>query len=349
VLGCFVGPLLVAAALEAGISLRSDRWGRWRLVVAGQAALAASLAFTAWSRSAWGLTVGLALAGTTSGIACNAAQALLVVSDPRGPDGAMARWGFFGAVGDMIAPLLTAGAMAFGYSYRGAMAVVALLVALQSVGLVRDARRERDDGAVTSPDPESPAEPLRLALGRAIRLPRLWAWLAAAALCTLLDELVVAFAALRLHREQGLSEALAAAAAVTFAAGSVLGAALNERAVGRLPPRRVLLASSALCALVLAGLVLVPGAGPTCVALFLVGAACAPHHPLSLARAYAELPSNPGTVQAVAQIFVAVDIGVPLALGLVADRYGLSAALGCLLLQPAAIAACALLTAEPDP
>jgi MFS family permease len=354
VLECFVGPLLVAAALESGISLLSDAWGRWRLVLAGQAALAASLAFLAWSNSAWGLTVGLALAGTTSGVACSAAQALLVVSDPRGPDGAMARWGLFGAVGDMVAPLLTAAAMVLGHSYRGAMAAIAVLVAIQCVGLARDAARARAGksdregrGEASGPrDSDPPAEPLRQALRRAVRLPRLWAWLAAAALCTLLDELVVAFAALRLHRDQGLSEALAAAAAVTFAAGSVAGAALNDRAVGRLAPRRVLLASSVLCALALAGLVFAPTAGLTCVALFLVGAACAPHHPLSLARAYEELPSNPGTVQAVAQVFVAVDIGAPLILGVVADGYGLSAALACLLLQPVAIVACALFTGQ---
>jgi hypothetical protein len=59
----FVMPLLVAAAPEAGVALVSDYVDRRRLVVAGQAALAASLLWLAWTRQRWGLTLGLALAG----------------------------------------------------------------------------------------------------------------------------------------------------------------------------------------------------------------------------------------------------------------------------------------------
>lgn len=343
-LGCFVGPLLAAAVLEAGIALLSDAWSRRRVVLAGQAALALSLAFTASSKSAWGLTVGLALAGATSGIACSAAQAMVVATDPRGPDGAMARWGLLGAVGDVLAPLVTAAGMALEGSYRGAMAAVAVLVSLQCLGIVgdsagRDAGRQAD---VAARDPAPPAEAARHALRRAVRLPRLWGWLAAAAVCTLLDELVVAVAALRLEREQGLTAALAAAAAVTFSAGAVLGSTLTDRAVGKHPPRRILLVSSALCVLALGVLVSAQSAAASCAALFLVGVSCAPHHPLALARAYDALPRNPGTVQALAQVFVLVDIAAPLGLGVMADRFGLSAALACLLLQPAAIVACAL-------
>ena len=76
-------------------------------------------------------------------------------------------------------------------------------------------------------------------------------------------------------------------------------------------------------------------------ALVVVGVTSAPHHPLALARAYDEMPNNPGTVQACAQLFAVVDVVAPLALGLAADRFGLGFATACLLLQPAIVVACA--------
>jgi FSR family fosmidomycin resistance protein-like MFS transporter len=339
----FAAPLLVAAVLEGAVALVSDLVDRRRLVVAGQIGLAASLLLLAWTRSGWGLTVGLALAGTTSGVACGAAQALLVAADPRGTDRALLRWALFASVGDLLTPLITAGAIALGYSYRGAMLAIAVVVLVQCIGLGRGAREPAAPATEAMADSELPAEPLRAALRRAVRRPRLWAWLFAAASCTLLDELVVALAALRMEHEQGVREAWAAAAAVTFAAGAVLGAALTDRVVGRVGPRAVLLASSVLCALALVGAFGPRSALASGAALFVVGLTCAPHHALAQARAYEEMPGNPGTVQAVAQLFVVVDVVAPLALGFVADHFGLRAAIACLALQPVVVAACAAL------
>lgn len=334
----FAGPLLVAAVLEGGLALLSDVVRRRRLVLAGQAALAAALAFVAWTKSAWGLAIGLAVAGTASGIACAASQALLVAGDPGGTERAMVRWSLFAAIGDVLTPLVTAAAIALGFSYRGAMLAVAAVVVVQCVFLARGGGEPR------IVDAEPTAEPLRVAIARAVRRPRLWLWLLAAATCTLLDELVVALAALRMVRDQGTGEALAAAAAVTFSAGALAGTALTDRLVSRLGSRRVLLGSAALCAVAVAALLAPRSAIASCAALFVVGVTCAPHHPLAQARAYDEMPDNPGTVQAVGQLFVVVDVVAPIALGLVADRLGLRAALACLALQPVVVAACAALS-----
>jgi MFS family permease len=341
----FAGPLLIAAVLEGAIAAYSDLWERRRLVALGQGVLAAALVFVAWTKNAWGLTIGIAVAGAASGVACGAAQALLVVGDWRGADRAMVTWSVFASVGDVVAPLLTAAAIALGFGYRGAMLAVALCVALQCAGTARAGAPPRlaagADAAAADPDSTHPPDPVRVALARAFRRPRLWAWLFAAATCTLLDELVVAFSTLRLQRDQGVGEAFATATAVTFSAGSLVGAVLTDRAVLRLGRRRVLVISSVLCALAV-GAVLEPcGVLLSCAALFAVGVTCAPHHALAQAQAYDEMPANPGTVQACAQLFVVVDVLAPLALGFAADRFGLRAAIACLALQPAVIVACA--------
>jgi MFS family permease len=252
----------------------------------------------------------------------------------------MVRWALYASVGDVLAPLVTALAMALGFSYRGALTVVAVLVVAQCAG-VASAKR---DPLLDEAPPSAPEEPEAGAAGSAppVRRLRLWAWLFAAAMCTLLDELVVALAALRLQREEGLTVALAAAATAAFSAGAVLGGWLTDRAVARLGSRRVLLGSAALCALAVGALLGSRAILPACVALFAVGVTCAPHHPLALARAYDEMPGDPGAVQAAAQLFVVIDVAAPLALGFAADRLGLRFALGCLAVQPAVVALLAL-------
>jgi fucose permease len=337
----FALPLVAAAALEAGIALLSDVWSRGRLVVVGQGVLAAALFFTSWTSSAWGFTLGLALAGASSGVACGAAQALLFASrasSPRDADRAMVRWSLYCALGDVLTPLVTASALALGRSYRGAMGAVAVVVALQCA-VSAGALRLGPSAPKAEPD-EEPVETLRAALTRAVRLPRLWAWLLAAASCTLLDELVVALAALRLERDRGASPALAAGVAVAFAAGSVVGAAVTDRAVARTSARSVLVASAVACLLALLAFLATGSTVASCLALLAVGVTCAPHHPLAMARAYGELPDRPGAVQAVGQLFVIVDVVAPLALGVIADRFGLGIAMGCLAVQPVVIAVC---------
>jgi MFS family permease len=337
-------PLAAAAILEAGTALLADVWSRARLVVVGQSGLAAALFFTAWTSSPWGLATGLAMAGAASGVACGAAQALLIVARPGDTDRAMVRWSLYCAIGDVLAPLVTAVAIASGHSYRAAMGVIAVVVSAQcglSAKLFGDKRfewrRERRSDAL-----EGKADPLRIALVRALRLPRLWAWLFAAASCTLLDELVIALAVLRLAHERAASAPVATAVAMTFSVGSLVGAAMTDYVVARTSTRRVLVASAALTAVALVALLSSRSALEVGVALLAVGITCAPHHALAFAQAYGESPEHPGTVQAMGQIFVVVDVAAPLALGAIADQFGLDAALGCLLVQPAIVLTCGL-------
>ena len=306
----------------------------------GQAVLAASLFAATWTTSAAALTIDLAVMGTASGVACGAAQALLVAGDPAGADRVMVRWTLFASLGDVLAPLVTAAAIALGWSYRGAMAAVGVLVAVQCVlGLGSLAGRKGAPEHEPLPEPA----PRAAALSRALRMPRLWAWLFAASTCTLLDEIVVALAALRMGSSHGDAEAVCAAAAGAFSMGAVLGSAVTDRVVARLGSRAVLLASGAATLVLVGALVASHGVVLAAMALFLLGAACAPHHGLALAKAYDLLPANPGTVQALGQVFVVVDVGAPLALGLAADRLGIRAALAMLAIQPIVILVCALL------
>jgi MFS family permease len=332
-------PLVIAALLEGAIVYVSDSLDRRRLLGAGQAVLAVALIAAAWTTSALGLTIDLAIAGAASGVACSAAQAIVVAAERGGADRAMVRWTLYASVGDVIAPLVTASAIALGYSYRAAMLAVGVVVGLQCVATIRGVP---DDGGHKVWGSSPPTDPLATAATRALRTPRLWAWLFAAATCTLLDEIVVALGALRMDREQGAAEAVAVAAALAFSLGAVIGSAASDRAVGRWGSRAVLTTSAVACLAALVALVFAHGVLGSAAAMFALGVACAPHHGLALAQAYDLAPTRPGMVQAIAQVFVVVDVGAPLAIGAVADRLGTSTALAALGVQPVVILLCAV-------
>jgi predicted MFS family arabinose efflux permease len=335
----FAVPLLLSALVEAPIALWSDRLPRRRLAGCGLFVLAAALALCALPGPIWLLSLGLALAGAASGVACGAAQAELV-AQPGGAARAMSRWVAFANAGDLLCPLVVATALHYGGSYRAALAWAACLGSAQAL-LLLCTRAPR-------PAPNEPADVddaatlrLREALRHALRQRRLWGLLFASACCCLLDELVVALAALRLHGELGWSGARIAAAMTGMSIGGLLGALLAERAVVRGDPR-VVLALSALVSLAALGLLVFTGSGwVAALALVLVGLSAAPHYPLLKAAAYEALPGRPGLVNALAQTLVAFEVAIPVVLGVIAARFGVGAALAALSLQPLVVlAAC---------
>jgi len=151
--------------------------------------------------------------------------------------------------------------------------------------------------------------------------------------CILLDEIVVALSALRLH-ELGWGPVEIAVAMTALSVGDVLGALLNERLLGHFSPRR-LMACSALGSIVcLALFIAAPTAPIACAALLVLGFCSAPHYPLLQASAYELLPRQPGVVNALAEAFVLLELLLPLAVGALAERYGLALALGSLMFEP---------------
>jgi hypothetical protein len=332
----FALPLVLSAGLDAALSLLCDWLPRQRLRAAGLGALSGSLALLALAPSTGWLSVGLALAGAASGLACSAAQADLIALDPAGGDLALARWVLFGALGDLASPLLVGAVFALGGSYRGALAVLAVLFAWQAFAALR--------APAPSPAFEPPSEPgsepsFGAALRAAIGQRRLWLWLIGAGLCTLLDEIVLALAALHMRLDLGASDTLAAGCGVALSLGATLGAALTERLLARIAARRLLRQSAFACVIALGLVVAAPSPCWLAPALFLLGASAAPHYALLEARAYAELPGRPGLVRALSQLTVVVEVLAPVALGAIARSFGLGAALGCLVLQPLGVLA----------
>ena len=325
----FALPQLVAALLEGPASLAADGLARERILTVALGLLAVSLGVGALAQAPWSLSLALAVAGAASGVACSVAQVALIAAQPRRAASAMARWTAFAAAGDLIAPLAVAAVLAFGADHRAALFGIALLIALHALLVVRGARPDAAEAAVAAEAVEAADEvvPLREAWRLAVRKRRLWLYLAADASCCLLDEVLVALAALRLHDELAWSPAAAAASASAIALGGIGGALLMEKLLERVPAPRVLCGSALISLIALVWFVASTSDAHVLVALTLLGASSAAHHPLMRGAAYDEVPGRPGLVQALTTLFVPFDVGLPLAIGALAAWAGLGPAL----------------------
>jgi len=183
-------------------------------------------------------------------------------------------------------------------------------------------------------DEESASMPLRAALAESVRKPRLWLFLFGSASCALLDEVVVALAALRLHQDLGWTESHAALVMSGLSAGGVIGALISERLLASISSRRLLAYAATGSLLLLAVIVMASSAWLIISALFLLGMTCSLHWPLVKAAAYELVPGQPGVVNALQQAFVGMDIGLPLLIGVIASQYGLATALASLAAEP---------------
>lgn len=293
------------------------------------------------------LAICLALYGPASGCALAAAEGMLLQArPPEARERTLTRLNIAGALGDLLVPLLLGGLVLVGCGWRAALALAAasagLLAGVHACARALDGTLRADDAAHDEPrDAERPTvlAALRYAFGHR----RLLVWSLAVALTSLLDEVLVAFAMIRLEYASPFERAIAVAA---WTVGVLLGLFVLERWVDRIDSRKVLIAASAAALTSLLAIAASSDVTFASCALFALGAATSPLHPLASARAYAALPGRPALVNAVAAAFVPFDAVCPLALGALALWLGPTAPLLAIALAPAGIALAARRLAE---
>jgi fucose permease len=128
----------------------------------------------------------------------------------------------------------------------------------------------------------------------------------------------------------------------------LVGLATTERLLSRIEPLRLLRAAGLACAAAYALWLVAPSLALSSGLLFLVGFFAAPLYPIAKAQAYRALPGQSGMVNAVAHVFAPLDLAMPVVLGVVADRAGLTTALALLGTQPLGLALIAWWQGRPD-
>ena len=315
---------IAPGALAGGVfAAAADRYSRRVISAGGAFGFALALALFAFGGSFAVLAAGAFLMGMASTAMVDAAEVALV--DLAGEDlrRYLARSNLLATVGDLLGPALLAGAVVAGLSWRAAFGVGAVAMTVYALALA---------GAPLPPPPrvaggddECGSRPGLVAV---LRDPAVWVLGAIGLLMVPFDEPLVGFTVALLEQERGASPAAATVVAFIGISGGVLAFTVLARRLEAVDDRRLLIGSVAAMAGGAVTIAVVPVLAVVAVAGLVTAIG------LSLAwlavqhRSLLLRPGQVGTTKAVLGAIESTGAALPVAIGIVADRAGLTWAVG---------------------
>lgn len=339
-------PLLLGSLLELPVGVLAGQGRSRRLaVLAGGVVFILSLAAVAAAQSFAGLLAAFVIFFPASGAFVSLTQSGLMDADPGRREQHMARWNLAGSAGAVAGPVLLAGVLAAGGSWRTAYLVLAVCAAAAWLGLARDGPRPvpppapAESGPTESgPDQPGGGSALRR-VGRALRQPGVARWLVLLQVCDLLLDILTGFLALYLvDIVHATPEQAALGVAIRLGTG-LAGDVLLIRALERVSGLSLLRLSAAAATVLYPGFLLVPGLGPKLAILGLLTMVTTPWYPVLQAQLYRSLPGESGIVVSLSSASSLLAGAVPLAVGFLAQGFGLAWALAGLAIAPLGILA----------
>jgi FSR family fosmidomycin resistance protein-like MFS transporter len=326
----FGAPAILSTVLEPAVLLLGDTPLRARLILAGGLLLGMAFLLIGGADSFPVLLLALTVSYPASGAFVGLTQATMIERHPARESEMMARWTAAGTLGSLSGPVLFAGLVAVGLSWRAPF----VLLGAVCLGLALLVRRPQP----FRPTPinwGSIAGELRSNLRATIHLRRLWRWLLLLPLADLMLDVFFGYIALFLTDVVGLPPATAALAVTIWLLGFLAGQVLLARRLAGQDVRRLIRWTSA-ATLVLFPLWLVApgGAVVRLPGLFVLGLLASPWYPLLQGEAFASFPGRAATVTALTSVTGTAGGILAILAGMVAASFGLTAGLALLLLGP---------------
>jgi MFS transporter, FSR family, fosmidomycin resistance protein len=369
-------PLLVGGLLELPLGLLAGQGRRRRLAILGGGVLFVLTLLAVASAHSFAVLLCASVAFyPASGAFVSLTQAEIMDAWPEQQAQVMARWDLAGSTGAVAGPLLLATVLASGGGWRVGYLVLAGIAALTWLGAYlrradvpmasppsgdRDAgdgdagdgdsgdgdSGDGDSGDADSRDGDSgdgdEAKPRSWRarareIGAALRDWGTLRWLVLIEVADLLVDVFTGFLALYLVDVAHMTPAVAALAIAIRLGAALAGDAALVVLLERAGDLTVLRVSAVAAALLYPGFLLVPGIVPKLVVLAALSAATAPWYPVLQARLYGSLPGRSSVAVTLSSAAgLAGGLG-PLAVGLVAQGFGLSWALAGLVVVPVAV------------
>ena len=312
----------IGGILGGAASVAADRHSRRFIASAGAFGMAASMLLYALAPSFASLCAAAVLLGLASTALIDGTEVALVDVAGDGLRGALAKADLLATGGDLAGPAMFAMAVAIGSGWRGAFVIGALAAAAYGALLA--------SLPIPRPVDEGDRQPLAESLRSVARDRRVWR-LAMIGIClNPLDEPFVGFVIAHAHGASWTPSLIAGG----FVVGGVVGLTLVTRIVAGHPDRVICRAAAVLMLLAIAAVTVTtsPLVAMTGGALFAVGMALLwitiQHRELVL------LPGQAGAVTAVVSVLELFGFAVPVAIGALADRAGLGAAVAAHALLP---------------
>ena len=348
-------PSFVSGVAEPLIGVLGDTWRRRLLILGGGTVFALALLLTALSRTYALLLLAFTVFSPASGAFVNLAQATLMDLAPNRRERNMARWTFAGSLGVVMGPIALGAAVALALGWRavfGFTAVAALSVVVYAGWTRRPASGDpapqasvasapvsavpHEMAVTVAPHPSSLIAGLQGAV-RALRRPDVLRWLTLLQFSDLMLDILLGYLALYLVDVAGVTTARASTAVAIWTGVGLVGDLLIIRLLARYDGLRYLRLSAVSELVLFSAFLLLPGLPAKLVALGLLGLFNAGWYAILKAQLYAVLPGQSGTAMAVSNLFGLLGSLIPLALGAIAQRWGLSATMWCLTLGPIAL------------
>jgi FSR family fosmidomycin resistance protein-like MFS transporter len=327
-------PHIFGCILEPPLGLLGDAWNRRALVRAGGVGFVVALVLMALSHHFIPLLLALMLISPASGAFVGLAQAALMDSDPQRHEHNMARWALAGSLGMLAGPLALSAVILTGFGWRTAFWAFAalsavILATVWRMPLSRAATVGRRVGA-----------DFRLAARgawRALRRRDVLRWLTLLEFSNLTIDVLYGFLALYFVDVMGASGARAALAIVVWTGVGLLGDAMLIPLLRRVQGLSYLRASAWLVLVLFPAFLLLHDGLPKLIVLGALGLFNSGWYAILKSRLYSALPGQSATVLALSSVFGTAAGLLPLAIGLVAQQYGLGPAMWLLLAAPVAL------------
>jgi len=344
-------PLIAGSLLELSVGVIGGTGARrQRFILAGGLVFIASVLAAGLAPVFAALLVALTIFFPASGTFVSLSQAALIESASDRQAQRMARWTLAGSAGAVAGPLLVAAVLAAGGSWRLAFIACAACSVLAWLAVAATGRtdgagesvaaRSDSDIATARTDHGTPADNdsgwpgWRLAIG-IVRRSGALRWLLLLEASDLLLDVLTTFLALYLV-EAAHAGPLGAALGVGVRLGTGLaGDLVLIQLLERFESRRVLRASVWLTAGLLPAFLLIGGLGAKLMLVAVLTLATAPWYPVLKAELFGSLPGRSGLAVSLSSASgLAGGLG-PLAVGLLAEHFGLSWAMAALGVAPA--------------
>ncbi len=323
--------------IEPVLGILADTWKRRVLILGGGCVFVLSCVLAAASRSFFPLLLAYALFNPASGAFVSLSQAVLMDLEPARHEQNMARWTLSGALGVVLGPLLIGGAAAAGWGWRAPFWAVAglagVILAVSWVAYLRG-----PTGAHHTAQGERPTfwQGLRNAV-RALKRKEVLRWLVLLEFSDLMLDILYSFLALYLVDVAGLTPGIASLGVAIWTGMSLLGDFLLIPLIERVPGLAYLRVSVVLELLLFPTFLLATSLPLRLGALGLLGLFNAGWYSVLQGRLYTAMPGQSGTVMTLGNLAGLAGKLIPLAIGLLAQRFGLGTAIWVLLLGPVAL------------
>jgi MFS transporter, FSR family, fosmidomycin resistance protein len=325
-------PNVIANVVEPFLGVLGDVWKRRVLILVGGVMYALALLLFAGSRDFPVLLFAAILLAPASSTFVSLSQATLMDLDPSRHEQHMARWTFAGSAGAVAGPLALGAVVALRLGWR------ALFAGLVGVTLLALAMTWGCRVPVAQPAGGRPT--FRAGVSNALRALRrreVLRWLSLLECSDLMLDILPGYLALYFVDVVGVTAPRAGLAVALWMGVGLLGSLVLIPLLERMPGLRYLRISAALALALFPAFLLVPGFGLKLVLLGLLGFSIAGWYAVLKGQLYSAMLGQSGTVLSLGSVFGLARALLPLALGLVAQRFHLGVALWLLLLGPIAL------------